>query len=81
MVVGNTAQICGIARCGSSRLGHPLLQTWGAADILASDGLSTMLNVGGWRETRSAFPYTPQDEIEAAMMSNIRIDWSDDDVQ
>ena len=51
----------------------------GAADMLAGDGLHGMLSTGGWSTVRSAFPYTPADEVEMHMMANLRIDASDED--
>ena len=53
----------------------------GAADILTPDRLKCMLSVGGWKEARSAYPYTSADEIEMQMMANIRIDVSDDELR
>jgi hypothetical protein len=50
-----------------------------AADMLASEGLRVMLQTGGWSSSRSAFPYTPAEEIKMTMMANLRIDESDEE--
>jgi hypothetical protein len=47
--------------------------------MLASEGLRVMLQTGGWSSSRSAFPYTPAEEIKMTMMANLRIDESDEE--
>ena len=59
--------------------GTHCLRRGAAADMLASEGLRSMLAAGGWSTSRSAFPYTPADEVEMYLMANLGIDGSDDE--